>query len=100
MIRALIEILITIAAVLLARTILTSIVKGLAKASSSSFQSQSGTGRPGAASGSQSSLGELHKDPVCGTYVTDSGAVQRAVGGRTFYYCSEACRDKHALAAK
>ena len=36
----------------------------------------------------------LKKDPVCGTYLTPSGAVQKTVGGVTYYFCSAECREK------
>jgi YHS domain-containing protein len=39
--------------------------------------------------------GELKKDPVCGTYVSEGAAVTRAVKGNTLYFCSAACRDKY-----
>ena len=39
--------------------------------------------------------GELKKDPVCGTYVSQGAAVTRAVKGTTLYFCSAACRDKY-----
>ncbi len=44
--------------------------------------------------------GDLHRDPVCGTFVAESTAFQRRLGAQTFYYCSDACREKHALAAR
>jgi len=40
--------------------------------------------------------GELHKDPVCGTYVSESTSFRRQLSGKTIYYCSDACRQKHA----
>jgi len=63
-------------------------------------------GRPDAppwAQGGKSSArigGDLHRDPVCGTFVAESTAFQRRLGAQTFYYCSDACREKHALVAK
>jgi YHS domain-containing protein len=36
----------------------------------------------------------LQKDPVCGAYVAPSAAVQKTSGGKTYYFCSAACRDK------
>jgi YHS domain-containing protein len=36
----------------------------------------------------------LKKDPVCGTYLAPSGAVQKKVGGVTYYFCSAECREK------
>ncbi len=38
--------------------------------------------------------GELKKDPVCGTFISTSSAVQKAVHGETYYFCSPECRDK------
>jgi len=37
----------------------------------------------------------LHKDPVCGTYVSEAVAVTLREDGQTLYFCSDACRDKH-----
>jgi YHS domain-containing protein len=39
--------------------------------------------------------GELKKDPVCGTFVSPSTAVQKTIGAETYYFCSPECRDKH-----
>jgi Cu+-exporting ATPase len=36
----------------------------------------------------------LQKDPVCGTFVAPSTAFQKAVDGKTYYFCSVQCRDK------
>jgi YHS domain-containing protein len=44
--------------------------------------------------------GELHRDPVCGTYVAESTPHQRRISGQMFYYCSESCRERHALAPR
>ena len=44
--------------------------------------------------------GELHRDPVCGTFVAGSTAFQRQDGGQKFYYCSENCRSQHALVSR
>jgi hypothetical protein len=44
--------------------------------------------------------GDLHRDPVCGTFVAESTPFQRRLTGQVFYYCSDACREKHALVAK
>lgn len=41
-----------------------------------------------------SSGGELKKDPVCGTYVSTTTAVQQMVKGEVVYFCSASCRDK------
>ena len=104
MLRAVIELILTIAVVLIARAVLSSIMKGIVRASSGSFpNAQPGPGvnrGPGSASQTASTAGELHKDPVCGTYVAESGAFKRQTGGQTFYYCSAACREKHSLVAR
>ena len=42
----------------------------------------------------------LKKDPVCGTYLAPSSAVQKTVGGVTYYFCSAECRDKFRAAAQ
>ena len=36
----------------------------------------------------------LQKDPVCGTFVAPSSALQKTVGGKTYYFCSAECRNK------
>jgi len=36
----------------------------------------------------------LKKDPVCGTFVSEATVMQKTRGGETYYFCSEACRDK------
>lgn len=38
--------------------------------------------------------GELKKDPVCGTFISTATAMQKQVGGETYYFCSAECRDK------
>jgi hypothetical protein len=44
--------------------------------------------------------GELHRDPVCGTFVASSTQFQRAEGKQRFYYCSETCQSQHMLTAR
>ena len=36
----------------------------------------------------------LVRDPVCGTYVTRSGAVMLKQGGHVEYFCSDTCRQR------
>ncbi|MEO8096401.1 MAG: YHS domain-containing protein [Acidobacteriota bacterium] len=36
----------------------------------------------------------LKRDPVCGTFVAPSTAVRKEKDGQTYYFCSEACRDR------
>jgi YHS domain-containing protein len=56
---------------------------------------ESGPGTPHT-SGTQSvpMVGELKKDPVCGTFVSTGTAIQKRVGGEIYYFCSAECRDK------
>ena len=57
--------------------------------------SQGGASQGGATpSASTPSGGELKKDPVCGTFISTATAFQKAAGGKTYYFCSIACRDK------
>ena len=43
---------------------------------------------------STTAVGELKKDPVCGTYVPTSGSLSQTVDGSPIYFCSKECRDK------
>jgi YHS domain-containing protein len=36
----------------------------------------------------------LKRDPVCGTFIAPSAAVQKNIGGQIYYFCSPECRDK------
>lgn len=42
--------------------------------------------------------GELKKDPVCGTYVSEALSVTRKVNGQVLHFCSKECRDKYHAA--
>jgi YHS domain-containing protein len=39
--------------------------------------------------------GVLHKDPICGTYVSTDSGVTRTIKGEVVYFCSPECRDKY-----
>lgn len=105
MLRAALELLITIIIVIAGRAILASFLKGIANSSAAAFQQKSqdqdnaNSAGPGAASSAPKG-NELHKDPVCGTYVAESTQFRRQAGGQTFYYCSANCKEKHALVAR
>lgn len=43
-------------------------------------------------------VGELKKDPVCGTYVSTGASVTRSVNGQVLHFCSQECRDKYRVA--
>jgi|SRR5579875_248599 len=102
MFRAAIELLITILIVLVARAVLTSVMRGIANAGANAFRkgATASSSAPRPASPPTSPTGELHKDPVCGTYVTESTPFRQNLSGQTFYYCSGACREKHSLVAR
>ena len=42
---------------------------------------------------------KLVRDPVCGTHIVP-GAHSLTSGGTTYYFCSEACRDKYRRGAR
>ncbi len=98
MFRAILEMLIPILVLLVARAMFGSVMKGFGAAASGAFQQQQQP-RPGQADPPKetSRAGELHKDPVCGTYVSESTSFRRQLSGKTVYYCSDACRQKHAV---
>lgn len=109
MFRTLIELFITILAAMVARAVISSIMKGLSNATANAFQQppqsppnqQQNHPNSKPANGNVTSTGsELHKDPVCGTYVSEATRFRKQGSGQTFYYCSEACKDKHALVAR
>jgi YHS domain-containing protein len=107
MIRALMELIVTIIIVIAARAILGSFLKSVSGAARSFEQRGFGGGYqpppPGRGNQPKETMrvaGELHKDPVCGTYVAESTNFQRRSGGEVFYYCSEQCKEKHAVAAR
>jgi YHS domain-containing protein len=97
MFRALLELVITILIAMVARAVLSSVIKGFGAAASNSSQQQQ---QPRSGSSGQPKeeprAGELHKDPVCGTYVSEATSFRRQIAGKTVYYCSDACRQKHA----
>ncbi len=104
MFRVAIESLFTILLILVARAVITSLMKGVANASKGYQQPNPATNTPppnqNQTGTGQGQAGELHKDPVCGTYVAESTKFRQQVGAQIFYYCSDACREKHALVAR
>lgn len=90
MIRALIELIIAVVVLIAARAILTTVLKGLL--------TMGGTVQPRASERPAEPVPqgrELHKDPVCGTYVADSTPYRRQIRATTFFYCSEECLERH-----
>jgi YHS domain-containing protein len=41
---------------------------------------------------------DLVQDPQCGAYVLPAQGVSAKVGGKTYHFCSDSCRDKFLLA--
>jgi hypothetical protein len=72
-------------------SLLRSVLEFIGKAFTSSSQPSAATPRGPEAQGQAQSL---KKDPVCGTFVSAATAIQKSKGGQTYYFCSEACRDK------
>lgn len=100
MYRALFELIITVLIILVARSLLTSLLKGVSSAAKT-FQNEGPRQQEQTKNqASSSTANELHKDPVCGTYVAESTPFQRKLTGQVFYYCSTDCREKHALVAR
>jgi len=91
MLRALVEMVVTLVAVYLVQQVLAIISKSF----KGGFPPSAGTpGAPGPRPSSGSVIGELKKDPVCGTFISTQTAFQKAVRGETYYFCSAECRDK------
>lgn len=51
-----------------------------------------GPSSPSSRKGSQGE--EMVKDPQCGTYIPCSQALEKTIGGQTYYFCSPVCREK------
>jgi YHS domain-containing protein len=85
--RFLYELLFPLALLLALRAIFRQFMRGYRESSNSS----SSGSRPS----SIATVGELKKDPVCGTYVSMIGSPTQMVNGSAVYFCSQECRDKY-----
>lgn len=74
------------------------LVRGILKSFFSGANSQVAQKRVRPVPTSASLGGELKKDPVCGTYVSQDTAVTKRFNGQTLHFCSPACRDKYRAA--
>ena len=92
MLRALVEMIVTLVAVYLVRQILAIIAASFKGGGFSNPAGSAGSPPPRPPTGG--TLGELKKDPVCGTFISTQTAFQKAVRGETYYFCSTECRDK------
>ncbi len=88
MLRALVEMVVTLLAVYLVREVLAILTKSF----KGGFSGGSGGGAPPRPP--SGTIGELKKDPVCGTFISTQTAFQKSVHGETYYFCSTECRDK------
>ena len=89
MFRAVVYLITSLVIFAIVRAILNVILQGFANLFGSAKPSPSQPGRKVVPAG-----GELKKDPVCGTFISASTALQKKVGGETYYFCSEDCRSK------
>lgn len=103
MYRFLFELIIVFVGAMVVRSVLASVMKGFGAAAATAFQQQQQQQQNSQQQQQQPQqpkdvprVGELHKDPVCGTYVSESSSFRRQFSGKTIYYCSDACRQKHA----
>lgn len=72
-------------------TLLRGIVGIIGKAFTQATLGDKPTGSGPQAQPRQPAGGTLHKDPVCGVYVTESTSFRLRKDGATVYFCSEEC---------
>jgi YHS domain-containing protein len=92
MFRAIFYLLLTVVVITVLKSIVGIVLKGVSEVL------RPGSSTPGAAPRPAQQVpltGELKKDPVCGTYIAAATSIQEKVGGQTFHFCSQECRDKY-----
>lgn len=89
MLRALAYLIASVLVISVVRSVIGIILKGFSDLFNPAPPSQKGPRPPSVPAG-----GELKKDPVCGTFISTATAIQKRVGGETYYFCSAECRDK------
>ena len=80
------------------RSIVSSITRSVGtsgQAGNSAYRTPTGQTNNSAESGEMRTLGELRKDPVCGTFVAMNTPYTRVLEGTTAYFCSKECRDQY-----
>jgi YHS domain-containing protein len=70
--------------------LLRSLLSGLFSRRRPASRTEQPTPSPPAPSG-----GTLHKDPICGTYVSADSAITLTIKGEQVYFCSRECWDKY-----
>src|SRR3954467_8416280 len=96
MIRAILFLVVSVFVLSVLRSVIGIVLRGFGDLFQSP-QSQGGAPpRPAAApsTGETRSGGELKRDPVCGTFIAASSAIQKKTGGEVYFFCSPECRDK------
>ena len=83
---------VTLVAVYVARQIIAILAASFKSGGFSNSGNSAGGAPPRPPNGG--TIGELKKDPVCGTFISTTTAFQKAVRGETYYFCSTECRDK------
>lgn len=81
-------------------TLLRSVIGFVSKLFGNFVAGQSPRPRPRPDSQPTQITGELHRDPVCGTFVASTTEFQRLEGKQRFYYCSQTCQSQHVLAVR
>ncbi len=91
MFRAIFYLLLTVVVITVLKGIVGIVLKGFSEVM------RPGPGMPGAPRPSNQVplTGELKKDPACGTYIAAATSIKETVGGQTFHFCSQECRDKY-----
>src|SRR5260370_2735361 len=91
MFRLITYLLITIFLYSVVRALVKIVLRGFGVTMQSSFP----RGDPSTAKTEVPLTGELKRDPVCGTFIAAASSVKQIADGKTFYFCSPACRDKY-----
>jgi YHS domain-containing protein len=93
MVRALAYLIASVLVISVVRSILGIVLKGFSDLFHPPEAAPKGPPR-GTAGHAGQAVGELKKDPVCGTFISTSTSMQKRLGGETYYFCSAECRDK------
>jgi hypothetical protein len=85
-VRVLLWVIRILAVLLLIRLVVNALMGGRRRAAAAPRQSRAPQER---------ALGELVRDPNCGTYVAKASAIAVGSGDNVRYFCSVKCRDEH-----
>jgi YHS domain-containing protein len=97
MIRVALEAIITITVLLIARAIISSILRSFSNPAVFNTRPQNQASGGYKPADHAPVNGTLHRDPVCGTFVPETTPFRRDQAGSTYYYCSKSCRESHSL---